>query len=64
MHNPFQARPVQVSILTLVSVLIAGGAIGFLKARFIPELLDVNPWVWVTVAILFLIRPVTRFFGK
>ncbi len=64
MHNPFKARSVQISILTLASAFVAGEALGLLKARLVPELLDVNPWWWAFVLVVFLIRPLTRFFRK
>ena len=44
---------------------LASVCIGLLLARYVPELVDVNPWWWITLAILLLLRPLYHIaFGK
>ena len=35
--------------------------LGLVLARIVPELIDVNPWWWGTVFILFSLRPLYHF---
>jgi accessory gene regulator protein AgrB len=39
----------------------AGMVLAFMLVRFIPELVDVNFWWWISVFVLFLLRPSYHF---
>lgn len=43
--------------------LIAGASLCFawVLARYIPELIDVNPWWWGGLAVFFAVRPLAHF---
>ncbi len=47
----------------MVMLIVAGFAIAFFVARFFPELLDINPWFWLVIAILAVVKPVLKLFG-
>jgi hypothetical protein len=44
----------------------SGGALcfGIILSRLVPALVDVNPWWWVALAVLLLLRPLYHFWVR
>lgn len=46
----------------LISALLAGICFGLVLARFIPELIDLHPMMWVVLGVLFALKPMGSHF--
>jgi|GEM_PF-662786 len=64
MFNALHQRTKRLDFWDVKLISFGSIAVSFIIARFVPELLDVNPWWWGTLFLLCAMRPFYHFWVK